>query len=248
MAALQAIYEGPKAFEGKSIGCQKNAQIISKSTRSIQKEIKKLPKNNPEKALAKGDAALIGAFEGEGELRVVQTVVIPQKLLEIDKKTSRSQSLAHKDSNLKRPRKRSNSLGHDQAQDEAHQGLFPHQAQEKGQPYGSKDNVVVTVDGKHNDSHDFLTGLTLTQGFEIHERWSFPSGHLEIRAGAAYATGVRVPVKVQARMSPTEIHATTTSKKLIKKEKVTLGFKAEAYNGNAQDIETQGYRKPSAWR
>ena len=41
-------------------------------------------------------------------------------------------------------------------------------------------------------------------------------------------------------MSPTEIHATTTSKKLIKKEKVTLGFKAEAYNGNAQDYRNAG--------
>ena len=86
MAALQAIYEGPKAFEDKGIGCQKDAQVISKSTRSIQKRDQKAAeKQSLKKGLGQGDAALISAIlEGEGELRVVQTVVIPQKLLQIE--------------------------------------------------------------------------------------------------------------------------------------------------------------------
>ena len=100
------------------------------------------------------------------------------------------------------------------------------------------DNVVVTVDGKHNDSHDFLTGWTLTQGFEIHERWSFPSGHLEIRAGAAYATGVRIPLRF--RQGCRQRFMRRRRAKTHQKEKVTLGFKAEAYNGNAQDYRNAG--------
>ena len=192
--------------------------------------------------MAKGDAALISAIlEGEGELRVVQTVVIPQKLLEIDKKNFMIPKFGPQGFEFKKAKKKVKLPWAMTKLKMKHTKVYsPTKLKKKGEPYGSKDNVVVTVDGKHNDSHDFLTGWTLTQGFEIHERWSFPSGHLEIRAGAAYATGVRVPVKVQARMSPTEIHATTTSKKLIKKEKVTLGFKAEAYNGNAQDYRNAG--------
>ena len=152
--------KGQKRSKVKASDVKKMPKSFLKALAQYKKEIKKLPKNNPEKGLAKGWPLISAILEGEGELRVVQTVVI-QKLLEIDKKNFMIPKFGPQGFEFKGQEEGQTPLGHDRHKMK-HTKIIPHQAQERASP-GSKDNVVVTVDGKHNDSHDFLTGWTLTR-------------------------------------------------------------------------------------
>ncbi len=59
--------------------------------------------------------------------------------------------------------------------------------------------------GEDTTIGQYLNGFLEDDAFEWVERWDFPSGFFRIRAGAYYAFGLRIPIKVTGTMTPTQI-------------------------------------------
>ncbi|MBV71775.1 MAG: hypothetical protein CMH52_10590 [Myxococcales bacterium] len=226
-------------------------KAVKKALKKYKKKLRKLPQNDPlRKAMAKGDAALLKAIiEGQGELRVVQTVVIPKKLIKLEKKRLHIPQFGAKGFEYaKKTRKQKVPWAMTKTKFKLPKTVPPFKLKNEGKKYGSKDNVFFDIDGKHKLNQHFLTGWTLEQGFEYHERWSFPSGHLEIRAGAVYAVGVRVPVKAEATISPTTFSTISTSNQLLKSQDITVKIRAKAFNGTPLDYTKAGLKEDGPWR
>ncbi len=189
-----------------------------------KKKLSKLPANHPLRiAAGQGDDALIAAVQdGKGDIEVTTTVVIPKKQLEIVNgqllvPRYRDGKIDYKSKSGRRLRSNTSNQGTDRARD-------------------AKPSRVNKT-GEVNYTAKFLSGWTLADSWEWSRTWKFPSGFFRVKADAYYSVGLRVPLKVHARMTPRKVTVRGASD-VGRKFKVELT--AEAVDANAAYYKDTG--------
>jgi hypothetical protein len=91
------------------------------------------------------------------------------------------------------------------------------------------------LSGKHVSHVDFLTGFTRAGSWQFERRWNYPSGFFRMSLGMSYGLGLRVPLRITAETTPSEIEIRDREDRPV--SMVTQ------ISARTQDASTEFYRK-----
>ncbi|MBM3465437.1 MAG: hypothetical protein FJX76_25370 [Armatimonadetes bacterium] len=161
--------------------------------RFLSEEAPRLPAGDPlREAAARGEEALLQAIsEGKGTFEVVDTVLVPRAPL-----TSR-------DGRIALPVVRDGVLDLEQVQAVRMRPLTEMLLGSLDLPPAQE--AVLETGGHYDYRAAFLAGFTRANAWEWERRWRYPSGFFRATLGGGYAVGLRIPIEVSGRLSPTRV-------------------------------------------
>lgn len=206
-------------------------------------ELGRAPANHPLRvAMAGGDDALLDAIaQGKGDVTVRTRMILPKGEVAVTGKR------------VNMPQVSGTSFDHEHS---APRELRFVPAAVEAAPKVVEEDVTDTS-GQNVRVSRFLTGFTKHRAFDWEERWEFGThDYAAIGAHASYALGLRVPVEITTRMSPTTIH-TNAGRDVASTYNVSVGGRAldgdegfytsaglsrtEAYEGKEFVLEADAY-------
>lgn len=168
-------------------------------------QIPKLPANHPLRlAAARGPQALLQAIlSGQGDFEVTDTYLIPRK------------NLSMQQGKLVHPTFREGSFDQNRGQPFRNSLFLPALGGDEMQLVPLPDQPALAIppgpqpwerQSGANFAHiNFLTGFSRGGSWEWERRWDYPSGFFRMSLGMSYGLGLRVPLRIQAETSPTQI-------------------------------------------
>lgn len=196
----------------------------------LRAEMRKLPADNPlRKAADKGEQELLDAIDdGQGDLTVESTIVIPKKAMKRTAKGELMVRTVDADGNVDfaRPKKVKSVVDRG--------GTDTRASEETDLPPETSTRGKVTSRAK------FLTGFTEADDFIWEKRWSFSFGYVSVKFHPWYEFGLRVPVEVTGVLDP---------KKIVHKgahdqpEEFTVELSAKAFDAGPKYYEDTGLER-----
>lgn len=189
--------------------------------------MKKLPPKHPlRKAADKGEDALLDAIiDGQGDVTVTSTIVVPKKPLERNARGQLQVRSVDKDGNVDFRRTR----GVDTPAGRA--------ARVSAGRDSEVDAPETTERGTSTSKAKFLTGFTEADDFIWEKRWDFSFGHVSVKFHPWYEFGLRVPVQIKGVLEPKKIVHTGPSDEPAE---FTVSLTADAFDAHEAYYEEVG--------
>ncbi|MBN2526142.1 MAG: hypothetical protein JXR76_07100 [Deltaproteobacteria bacterium] len=193
--------------------------ITSAETRDVDDPVRLAAQN--------GEAAVLQAIsDGKGEFEVIDRVVIPKAPVKVVNGKVFLPRIENGALNFKQPlpvqmptatvveQGRSSQVQRNVGQSKAvakvdAKGNIPDAVRDKDAVVAATakmgDEPKYEVDGTFEVTKEFLAGFTFGQSFLWERKWTFGVGFFRLTFGAGYGIGIRVPIEVDAKMTPTNV-------------------------------------------
>ncbi|NOZ10432.1 MAG: hypothetical protein GXP09_05270 [Gammaproteobacteria bacterium] len=179
---------------------------------AFKKELAKRPASDPLKKAAQGgdNALLVAIAKGQGELEVIDTLIVPKQTLPLI------------NGKLQLPRFDNGVLNFNRFQPLTYGAFRGIQGVQLGtdrlarglanlptqRPLPTRPGVRKS--GEFGFSKKFLAGFTRGNAWEWERRWNYPSGFFRVTIGAGYGLGMRIPIELRGKVKPTTIKVKDT--------------------------------------